>query len=436
MFNKLKKKILSKKCRVAIIGLGYVGLPLAAEFANTGFSVYGIDSNQKRVAQIKKGISYIIDIPSALVKRLVDEGRLTATSKYDVIKASDAVIICVPTPLGKTREPDISYIIEAVNKIAENKKKGQLVVLESTTYPGTTDEIVLPILESKGLRVGRDFFLAFSPERIDPANKMFSASQIPKIIGGVSRKSGKLAQYLYSQVMDTVIPVSSSKIAEMAKLLENTFRSVNIGLVNEIALMCDKLGVDVWEVIEAAKTKPFGFMPFYPGPGIGGHCIKIDPLYLSWKAGLHGFEAKFIELADQVNSGMPEYVVGKIISALNKKGKPVREAKILILGTAYKKDVSDTRESPALEIIRILKNEGASVSYFDPYVDEVNVDGRKLKSKKLNGRFLKSRDCAVIVTNHTGVDYELVVRNSKLIVDTRNATRHIPNSRKRKVVKI
>jgi len=436
MVKKLRKLILEKKAKVGIIGLGYVGLPLAVEFANAGFTVYGIDTAQERVNQIKKGSSYIIDVPSSHIKRLVSKGKLHATCKYDVIKKLDAIIICVPTPLSKTREPDISYIIEAVKRIAEGKKKGQLIVLESTTYPGTTDEIVLPILESKGLKAGRDFFLAFSPERIDPANKQFGTSQIPKVIGGFSKTSGKSAEDLYGQIMENVVLVSSSKIAEMTKLLENTFRSVNIGLVNELTLMCDKLGVDVWEVIEAAKTKPFGFMPFYPGPGIGGHCIKIDPLYLSWKARLHGFEAKFIELADQINSGMPEYVVGKITSTLNKRGKTVKESKILILGTAYKRDVSDTRESPAIEIIRILKNQGAMVSYSDPYVFQIELDKKSLKSSNLNNRFLKSRDCVVIVTDHSNVDYRKVVKNSKLVVDTRNATRHISNNEKRKVVKL
>ncbi len=429
MFKKLKKKILDKKARVGIIGLGYVGMPLAVEFAEAGFSVYGIDTNQKRINQIKKGTSYIIDIPSDIVAALVSENRLHATTKYNIIKKLDAVIICVPTPLSKTKEPDISYIIEAVKRIAKHKKKGQLIVLESTTYPGTTDEIVLPALESNGLKAGRDFFLAFSPERIDPANRNFSPRQIPKVIGGVTKEGGRLAQSLYAQVMDQVVMVSSSKIAEMAKLLENTFRSVNIGLVNELTLMCDKLGVNVWEVIEAAKTKPFGFMPFYPGPGIGGHCIKIDPLYLSWKARLHGFESKFIELADQVNSGMPEYVSNKVISALNEKNKTVKESKILVLGIAYKKDVSDTRESPALEIIRILQGHGASISYFDPYVPEILVEGKKLKSTDLNKRTLKSRDCAIIATDHTDVDYKRVVKESKLVVDTRNATRHITNKK-------
>jgi len=434
MSHKLKKKILDKKAKVGIIGLGYVGLPLAVEFANSGFKVYGIDTDRGRVEDINKGLSYINDVSSNNVSRLVDEKLLSATRDYRVIKKLDAVIICVPTPLSKTREPDISYIIQAVKKIATHKKRGQLIVLESTTYPGTTDEIVLPMLESSGLKIDEDFFLAFSPERIDPANKSFTTSQIPKLIGGVTKESGKLAEYLYSQVISNVFLVSSSKIAEMAKLLENTFRSVNIGLVNEITLMCNKLGVDVWEVIEAAKTKPFGFMPFYPGPGIGGHCIKIDPLYLSWKARLHGFEAKFIDLADQVNSGMPEYVANKLISSLNDRGKAVKDAKILTLGVAYKKDVSDTRESPALDIIRILKNHGAVLSYHDPYVSEIDIDGKRLGSVKLNKNTLKNKDCVLIATDHTSLDYKRIVKESKLIIDARNATMCLP--KRKKVIKL
>lgn len=417
----LKRKIALKKARIGIIGLGYVGLPLAVEFAKKGFMVSGIDVNSKRVQDINKGFSYILDVSTEELKKVVASMNLYATADFSVLKELDAIIICVPTPLRKTREPDISYIISAAKEISKYFGKGKIVVLESTTYPGTTEEIILPMLSKANLKVGRDFFLVFSPERVDPANKNFNTANIPKVVGGVTAECTKIAKLLYGQIVSDVIGVSSTRTAEMVKLLENTFRSVNIGLVNEIALMCDKLGIDVWEVIDAAKSKPFGFMPFYPGPGLGGHCIPIDPLYLSWKARMHGFEARFIELASQINSQMPNYVVDKIADGLNKFKKSINASKILIVGVSYKKDVNDVRESPAFEIIRILMEKGARINFFDPYVDSLNIDGLKLKSVILNRSLLKGQDCAVIVTDHTNVGYEFIVDNASLIIDTRNA---------------
>ncbi len=417
----LKRKIALKKARIGIIGLGYVGLPLAVEFAKKGFMVSGIDVNSKRVQDINKGFSYILDVSTEELKKVVASRNLYATADFSVLKELDAIIICVPTPLRKTREPDISYIISAAKEISKYFGKGKIVVLESTTYPGTTEEIILPMLSKANLKVGRDFFLVFSPERVDPANKNFNTANIPKVVGGVTAECTKIAKLLYGQIVSDVIGVSSTRTAEMVKLLENTFRSVNIGLVNEIALMCDKLGIDVWEVIDAAKSKPFGFMPFYPGPGLGGHCIPIDPLYLSWKARMHGFEARFIELASQINSQMPNYVVDKIADGLNKFKKSINASKILIVGVSYKKDVNDVRESPAFEIIRILMEKGARINFFDPYVDSLNIDGLKLKSVILNRSLLKGQDCAVIVTDHTNVGYEFIVDNASLIIDTRNA---------------
>lgn len=425
MEKTLKNKILEKKAKVGIIGLGYVGLPLAVEFAKKGFEVFGIDIDNLRVNSINRKQSYILDVTSEDIKAIIDAGLFTATSDYRVINKLDVIVICVPTPLRKTKEPDISYIVNATEEIAKHKKRGQLIILESTTYPGTTDEAVLPILERNALRLDKDFFLAFSPERVDPGNIKFKTRDIPKVVGGVTRKSTELAKLFYSQIIKNVMIVSSSKAAEMVKLLENTFRSVNIGLVNETALMCNKLGINVWEVIEAAKTKPFGFMPFYPGPGLGGHCIPIDPLYLSWKARVHGFEARFIELADMVNSYMPEYVIKRIAEILNKFRKPLSGSKVLIIGVSYKRDVNDTRESPAIEIIRLLKREGVDVSYFDPYVPEIKIDGKALKSVAWNARVFNQKDCAAIITDHSSIDYEEVLRNSKVVFDTRNIYKNI-----------
>ncbi len=420
MLKELKKKIMERKSKVGIIGLGYVGLPLAINFAKNGFKVYGIDIDEDRIARLNKGESYILDVPTSDIAEVKKDKTLTVTADFSVIKELDAVIICVPTPITKTKEPDVSYIVAAVENIKKYMKHGQMVVLESTTYPGTTEEVILPVLESTGLKEGKDFYLAFSPERIDPGNKKYKTENTPKIIGGISRESTELATLLYEQVIEKIVPVSSCKVAEMVKLLENTFRIVNIGLVNEIMLMCDKLGIDVWEVIDAASTKPYGFMPFYPGPGVGGHCIPIDPIYLSWKARGHGFEARFIDLASHVNSQMPHYVVDKVIGGLNDHKKALKGSSILAIGVAYKKDVKDLRESPALEIIALLKQKGAEVSYYDPYLPYLKMDGIDLKSIKFTKDELKKADCVVIITDHSNVDYQFIAEHSKLIVDTRN----------------
>ncbi len=425
MLKELRRKILNKNAKIGIIGLGYVGLPLAVTFAKKGFKVYGIDIDKDRVDKLNKGNSYILDVPSSDIVRVKKEKTLTVTDDFSVIKELDAVVICVPTPLHKTKEPDVSYIVSAVENIKKYMKRGQIVVLESTTYPGTTEEVMLPVLESGGLREGKDFYLAFSPERIDPANKKYDTENTPKIIGGISRDSTEIARVLYEQVIDNIVPVSSSKVAEMVKLLENTFRIVNIGLVNEIMLMCDKLGIDVWEVIDAAGTKPYGFMPFYPGPGCGGHCIPIDPIYLSWKARGHGFEARFIDLASYVNSQMPHYVVEKASGGLNEHKKSLKGSRVLVMGVAYKKDVKDLRESPALEIIDILKKKGAFVSYYDPYLPFLKWNGIDLKCAKFDKDTISGADCVIIVTDHTNVDYKFIAANSKLVIDTRNALKDI-----------
>ena len=420
MQDNLKKKILTRKANVGIIGLGYVGLPLAVTFAKSDFKVYGIDIDKNRVRRLKMGESYILDVPASDVVETIKNGMLNVTADFSVIKKLDAVIICVPTPLYKTKEPDVSYIVSAVDNIKKFMKRGQIVVLESTTYPGTTEEVMLPILESTGLKEGKDFYLAFSPERIDPGNKNYDTKNTPKIIGGISPKSTELAKILYEQVIDRIIPVSSSKVAEMVKLLENTFRIVNIGLVNELMLMCDRIGIDVWEVIDAAKTKPYGFMPFYPGPGVGGHCIPVDPIYLSWKARMHGFEARFIDLSSYVNSQMPYYVVDKVIQGLNEKRKSLKGSKVLVMGVAYKKDVKDLRESPALEIIDILVKKGALVSYYDPLLPYLKIHDINLKSVKFEKGSFANSDCVVVVTDHSDIDYDFVRKNSGLIIDTRN----------------
>ncbi len=435
MYKTLKKRIVKRTAKIGVIGLGYVGLPLAVEFGKAGFTVWGIDVNKKHVDMLKNAKSYILDVPSGDVRNLIRKKAFKPTTSYSSVRMLDAVIICVPTPLSKTKEPDISYILSAVNSVVKYERRNQLIILESTTYPGTTDEIVLPILESGGLKCGKDFFLAFSPERVDPANNNYKTKDIAKVVGGINRLSGKLAGELYKTITTEVFVASSTKTAEMAKLLENTYRSVNIALVNEIALMCNKLGLNVWETIDAAATKPFGYMPFYPGPGIGGHCIPLDPIYLAWKARLHGFEAKFIDLADQVNSAMPEYVVSRIIGALNDKKMAVNEAKVHIIGISYKKDVSDTRESPALEIMRILKEKGAEISFSDPYTKKCVIDGKVFRSAEPLPRILKTKDCVAVITNHSAYDYDQILKNSKLLFDTRNATKGIV-TRGRRVVKL
>lgn len=416
----LKKKILSRKARISVIGLGYVGLPLAVAFAKKGYFVYGYDTNKKRINSLYQGRRYITDIKPELPLSLIDKGRFHPSSKEKVLADSDAVIICVPTPLRKVKTPDISYIIQASKTIAKYLHKGQLIILESTTYPGTSRDILLPILEKKEFKEGKDFFLCFSPERVDPGNKKYPLEKISKIVGGISRKSTYLTRLLYSKIINKVVSVSSIETAEIVKLLENTFRLVNIGLINEFALVCRRLGIDVWEVINAAKTKPFGFMPFYPGPGIGGHCIPCDPVYLSWKAKELGFQTKMIDLASFTNRFMPKYVVKQVLGLLISKGIKLSQAKILVIGVTYKKDVKDLRESPALDIIELFKNKKAKTDYYDPLIPYLKIKGIKLKSVSLTKNVLKKYDCAVIVTGHSGVDYDLIRGNSKLIFDTRN----------------
>ncbi len=421
--EELKSSILSKKIKFGVIGLGYVGLPLAVEFAEAGFNVLGFDISKEKVEKINEGVSYIDDIPSSRLRPLVESGKLSATTDFDKLAEVDAISICVPTPLRKTKDPDISYIISATKEIARRLRRGHIIILESTTYPGTTEEIVKPELEKSGLKVGKDFYLAFSPERVDPGNKKYTTRNTPKVVGGVTPDCLELVSLLYNQVIETIVPVSSPRAAEMTKILENTFRAINIGLANETAIICEKLGIDVWEVIEAAATKPFGFMPFYPGPGLGGHCIPIDPHYLSWKLKSYNYNAKFIQLADEINTSMPIYVVEKIARALNDVGKPINGSKILILGVAYKPNISDTRESPALDIISLLLERKGIVSYNDPHIPQIKEAGLDLKSVPLDN--LEEYDVVVIVTNHSDYDYNEIVERAQLIVDTRNATRGI-----------
>ncbi len=422
----LESKIKNHSALIAIIGMGYVGLPLAVEFGRVGFKVTGIDILEKKVKIINSGKSDIDDIKDSDVKELVDLKRLKCTSDFSVLKTADVVVICVPTPLNKTKDPDVSFILSAVSEIQKHLHKGQLIVLESTTYPGTTAELIHPRLEEDGMKVGKDFYLAFSPERVDPGNEKYTTQNTPKVVGGTTPACRRIAKLFYEQFVVQVIPTSSTQAAEMVKLLENTFRSVNIGLVNEVALMCDRLGIDVWEVIDAAATKPFGFMPFYPGPGLGGHCIPIDPHYLSWKLKSLNYYARFIELAGDINSHMPEYVVEKIAMALNSKKLSINGAKVLVLGVAYKQDISDLRESPSLDVIRILQEKGAKVSYCDQYVPVVKLDhGPNLKASPLNEKSLKSNDCSAIITDHSYFNYQWIVDNSQIVVDTRNATKNV-----------
>ncbi|MCX6357088.1 MAG: nucleotide sugar dehydrogenase [Candidatus Aureabacteria bacterium] len=423
-----------RRARVAILGLGYVGLPLAIEFAKAGFPVIGIEIDPARVGMLRRGRSYVQDVPSTELAPLIHDRRLVPTGECDRLAGADVVIICVPTPLRKTKDPDLSYIVRAVEEIARFRRRRQLIVLESTTYPGTCDELILPFLEKDGAAVGRDFFLAFSPERVDPGNPRYGTKNIPKIIGGITRQCTALAGLLYGQVIEKVHPVSSTRVAEMAKLLENTFRSVNIAMVNEMALICDRMGIDVWEVIRAAATKPFGFMPFYPGPGLGGHCLPIDPLYLSWKARVHNFEAHLIEIAAEINERMPEHVLGLLRRTLNRRRRCVRGAPIAVLGVAYKRDVGDTRESPALEIMRMLIRDGALLSYADPYVPSLECEGRRLRAARLTPAFLRRQECVVIITDHRAFDYEAITRHAKVVVDTRNATRNLPRELRKRVV--
>src|SRR6266404_1823749 len=415
-------------CRVGVIGLGYVGLPLAVEFAHRGFKATGFEVDKTKIDAINLGRSYIGDVKSSTLTELVSAGKLTATADFDELKNCDAIIICVPTPLRKTKEPDVSYILAAAGEVRKRLRRGQLIVLESTTYPGTTDEVLLPIFEDTGLRLDEDFLLAFSPERVDPGNPRFQTHNIPKVVGGCTGDSTKATALLYSRIVEEVHAVSSARVAETAKLLENTFRAVNIGMANEMARLCYALGIDTWEVIKAAATKPFGFMPFYPGPGIGGHCIPLDPHYLSWKARQHGFGSRFIGLAEEVNARMPDHVVTLVADALNDDRKSVKGSKVMLLGVAYKKDIDDVRESPSLAIIDRLRAKGAEVSYHDPFVARLSfldslTDGNDkfLTSIDLTSDTLRNSDCVVIVTDHSGIDYDRVIKYAKVVVDTRNA---------------
>ncbi len=417
----LLQKIADKRARIGIIGLGYVGLPLAVEFARAGFHVVGYDVDASKTSTLNGGVSYIPDVPTEHVAEIVKAGTFRATTDASELATVDVIDICVPTPLRKTKDPDMSYVVQAVDATAKVLKKGQLVILESTTYPGTTDEVVQPALEAGGLVAGEDFYLAFSPERVDPGNPQFQTKNIPKVVGGMNEASTRAAAALYGSVISTIVPVTSTRVAEMVKLLENTFRAVNIGLVNELALMCARMGINVWEVIDAAKTKPFGFMPFYPGPGLGGHCIPIDPFYLSWKAKQSGFEARFIELAGQVNGSMPEYVVTRVADALNSARKSVNGAYVHVLGVAYKRDIDDMRESPALDVIELLKRKGAKVSYTDPYVPVLHHGPVNMSSISIEDALKAGADCAVIITDHATFDYAAIAAKFPLIVDSRNA---------------
>jgi len=417
----LREKIETRAARVSVVGLGYVGLSLAVELAKSGMIVRGIDLDLERVALLNRGESYLVDVPADTLAPLVASGRLSGSTAFDEAANADALIICVPTPLRKSKEPDISYILSALESLLPHLRAGQLMILESTTYPGTTEEVVLPRLEAGGFVIGTDFFLAFSPERVDPGNKRFTTATIPKVVGGVSPACTQLAAALYRQVTATVFEVSSPRVAETAKLLENTFRSVNIALANELAFACRKIGVDPWEVIEAAATKPFGFMPFYPGPGIGGHCIPVDPLYLSWKVRLTGYEAQFIALADQVNRAMPEHVVQLLSEALNDRGRALRGSSVLVMGVTYKADVNDIRESPALEILEMLERKGAHISYADPFTPQLAIGGLKLTAVDPTPETIAAANCVLILTSHSSFDYAAVAEHATLVVDTRNA---------------
>jgi UDP-N-acetyl-D-glucosamine dehydrogenase len=417
----LEDRLTSANARVAVVGLGYVGLSLAVGLARAGLVVHGIEVDLERCTLVNAGQSYIGDVASSDLAMLVAAGRLSASTSFDAAGDADAIVICVPTPLRKSREPDISFILAAIDSLLPALRPGQLLVLESTTYPGTTEEVLQPRLEARGFTIGEDFFLAFSPERVDPGNRTFTTGTIPKVVGGVTKRCTDLAAALYANVTASVHRVSSPKVAETAKLLENTFRSVNIALANELALACRAIDVDPWEVIAAAATKPFGFMPFYPGPGTGGHCIPLDPLYLSWKVRLNGFETRFIALADEINRGMPRYVLSLVSDALNAQGRCLRGAKVLVLGVTYKSDVNDTRESPALEVLHMLAHKGAVVGYSDPFVPQLDLGSTKLVSEPLVPEVLRAWDCAVLVTDHAAFDHALIAAESALVVDVRNA---------------
>jgi UDP-N-acetyl-D-glucosamine dehydrogenase len=430
-----KDQILAKKITVGVIGLGYVGLPLIQAFVKAGFNTMGFDVVQDKVEQLLAGQSYIGHIPSSWIAEIIATKRFVPTSDMRRLSEPDAILICVPTPLNESRDPDLSYIEATAKQIAAALRPGQLIVLESTTYPGTTRDVVQPILEAGGLKAGKDFFLAYSPEREDPGNPNFSASGIPKVVGGTEPRSAELAQALYSQAVVRVVPVANCEVAEACKILENTYRSVNIAMVNELKVLFDRIGIDIWDVIDAAKTKPFGFQAFYPGPGLGGHCIPIDPFYLSWVARKHGLITRFIELAGEINTSMPQYVISRLTEALNDAGKPIRGSKICILGVAYKKDVDDPRESPSFELMELLLDRGAVLSYNDPHVPKLPRmrHHRKLEltSHPLEPDFLGGQDCVLIATDHSAYDYDMIVRHSRLVVDTRNATKNVRAGREK-----
>jgi UDP-N-acetyl-D-glucosamine dehydrogenase len=429
MSEQLKRRIASRRAKVGILGLGYVGLPLVVEFVRAGFDVTGFDVVASKVDSLNRGRSYIPDVPSSAVRAAIRRGRFRATTDFDGLAGMDAVSMCVPTPLSKTRDPDMSFVESASREVARRLHRDMIVILESTTYPGTTEEVLRPLLEEGGLRVGKDVFLAFSPERVDPGNPVYGVRNTPKVIGGLTPACTAMAALLYGAAVDRVVPVSSAAAAEMVKLLENTFRSVNIGLVNEVALMCDKLRLDVWEVIEAAATKPFGYMKFTPGPGIGGHCIPIDPLYLSWKLKSLNYQARFIELADAVNSSMPDHVVEKVAHALNDRSKAVRGSRVLVLGVAYKRDIDDLRESPALEVIELLRGRGAKVRVCDSHVGPFRVGAETFTPVPPTPRELRAADVVVVTTDHSDFDWASVVRHARLVVDTRNATAKVRGRR-------
>jgi UDP-N-acetyl-D-glucosamine dehydrogenase len=429
--EELGRRIEAREARIGIIGLGYVGLPLAIEFARAGFKVTGFDLDAGKVAAIEAGSSYIDDVPAGHVAEARANGKLTATVDFAALAPCDVINVCVPTPLTRTKDPDVSHIASALEEIRKRIHAGQLVILGSTTYPGTTQDLFVPMLESSGLSVGVDFAVAFSPERIDPANKQFAVRNVPKVVGGATPLCTELAGKVYQHIFDEVVPVSSTQSAEMVKLLENTFRAINIGLANEVALMCDRLGLDVWEVIDAAATKPYGFMKFQPGPGLGGHCIPVDPTYLSWKMKSLNFPARFIDLATEINTAMPEYVANKVGDLLNEDRIAVNGARVLILGVAYKSNVSDMRESPALDVMRLLAAKGATIEYSDPHVPEIEFEGRQLKHVDLTDDILAGADVVVIITAHDEVDYEQVVATAGRIYDTRNATRDVTANREK-----
>lgn len=424
----LQEKIRNRTARVGVVGLGYVGLPLAVEFTRAGFSVTGIDVLSHKVEQLNAGISYVQDVPTDVFRPYVERGLFRATTDFSIIAELDTVNIAVPTPLRKTKDPDMSFVVAASEDIAKYAHPGLLVILESTTYPGTTEELLLPMFEKNGLKVGRDIFLCFSPERVDPGNPNFQTINIPKVVGGITATCTAIGALFYAQALEKVVPVSSTVVAEMVKLLENTFRMINIGLVNELALMCDRMGINVWEVIDAAATKPFGFMPFYPGPGLGGHCIPIDPFYLSWKTKQAGIEARFIELAGHINGSMPHFVVDKVQNALNDHTKPLKGSHVHIAGVAYKRNIDDVRESPALDVIMLLEKRGANVTYSDPFVPVLKLDGHQLAAEDLLGAAERA-DCVVVITDHVAFDYPALLNAAGLIVDTRNAMKGLKSEK-------